>query len=89
MIDHLYRDPAGGGFGEWAGGVAVEAAPGFFVDFGLQSRFQRLVGIIGAEDVNRRAKLTPDRRPKLTPLVSARSGPEPTELVRLWRRVRP
>ncbi|WP_082468522.1 GNAT family N-acetyltransferase [Acidiphilium sp. JA12-A1] len=39
--------------------------------------------------VNRRAKLTPDRRPKLTPLVSARSGPEPTELVRLWRRVRP
>lgn len=39
--------------------------------------------------VNRRAKLTPYRRPKLTPLVVSRSGPEPTELITEWRRVRP
>ncbi len=39
--------------------------------------------------VNRLAKLTPYRRPKLTPLCCARSGPEPTELITEWRRVRP
>ncbi len=42
-----------------------------------------------ALNVNRRAKLTPYRRPKLTPLVVSRSGPEPTELITEWRRVRP
>jgi hypothetical protein len=41
------------------------------------------------QGVNRRAKLTPYRRPKLTPLVVSRSGPEPTELITEWRRVRP
>ena len=45
--------------------------------------------IVAVSIVNRRAKLTPYRRPILTPLASARSGPEPTELIRLWRRVRP
>jgi len=39
--------------------------------------------------VNRHAKLTPYRRPKLTPLATSRSGPEPTELITEWRRVRP
>ena len=39
--------------------------------------------------VNRRAKLTPYRLPKLTPLATSRSGPEPTELITEWRRVRP
>lgn len=33
--------------------------------------------------VNRRAKLTPYRRPKLTPLAPSRSGPEPTELIQV------
>jgi hypothetical protein len=44
---------------------------------------------IDAVLVNRRAKLTPYRRPKLTPFATLRSGPEPTELITEWRRVRP
>ena len=39
--------------------------------------------------VNRLAKLTPHRRPKLTPFAPSRSGPEPTELITEWRRIRP
>ena len=33
--------------------------------------------------VNWRAKLTPYRRPILTPLYVSRAGPEPTELIML------
>lgn len=51
MVDHLYGDAAGGGFGEWAGGVAVEAGPGVVVNFGFQRGFQRLVRIVCAEEV--------------------------------------
>ncbi len=39
--------------------------------------------------VNRRTKLPPDRRAKLTPLGWKGSGPEPTELIMECRRVRP
>ena len=40
--------------------------------------------------VNRPANLTPFRRPGLPPPYAAcRSGPEPTELITEWRRVRP
>ena len=39
--------------------------------------------------VNRRANLTPYRRPKLTPLLTTRAGSEPTELFTECRRVRP
>ena len=51
MVDDLDGDAARFGFGEGAGGVAVEGRPGVFVDFGLQGRFQCLVGIVGAQKV--------------------------------------
>jgi hypothetical protein len=46
---------------------------------------RRLSGLVwgyaqrGERLVNRHAKLTPYRRPKLTPLAASRSGPEPTD----------
>lgn len=45
----------------------------------------REVFFLVSEDmsVNRRAKLTPYRRPILTPLYVSRAGPEPTELIML------
>ncbi len=51
MIDDLDRNSAGGGLGEGAGGVAVEGVPGFAVDFGLEGGLERLVGVVGAEEV--------------------------------------
>ena len=42
-----------------------------------------------ARAVNRLTKLTPYRRPNLPPCAVSRSGPEPTELITEWRRVRP
>ena len=45
--------------------------------------------LISQMNVNRHAKLTPYRRTKLTPLATSRSGPEPTQLITEWRRVRP
>jgi hypothetical protein len=39
--------------------------------------------------VDRRAKLTPYRRPELTPYATLSSGPVPTDLITEWRRVRP
>jgi len=50
--------------------------------------FQRDAAV-GVINVNRLAKLTPHRRPKLTPFAPSRSGPEPTELITEWRRIRP
>src|SRR5690606_19152072 len=51
MVDDLDGYAAGFGFGEGAGGVAVEGFPGFGVDFGLEGGFQGLVGVVGAEEV--------------------------------------
>ena len=39
MVDHLHGDAAGAGFGEGAGGVAVERRPGLLVDLGLEGGF--------------------------------------------------
>jgi hypothetical protein len=36
VVDDFNGDAAGFGFGERAGGVAVEGFPGFGVDFGFQ-----------------------------------------------------
>lgn len=47
VVDDFYGDAAGFGLGEGAGHVAVEAVPGFFVDFGFQGRFQGFVGVVG------------------------------------------
>ena len=51
VIDHLYRNPSRLRLGESAGGVAVERGPGFFVDLGFESRLERAVGVVGAEEV--------------------------------------
>jgi hypothetical protein len=51
VVDHLDRDAPGGGLGERAGDVAVEALPGFLVDLGLEGGLERLVGVVGAEEV--------------------------------------
>ena len=63
-----------------AGRVEMLAQALFRVESGL---------CIERRDVNRHAKLTPYRRPNLTPFATLRSGPEPTELITEWRRVRP
>jgi hypothetical protein len=40
----------GGGFGEGAGGVAVAALPGSFVDVGFQGGFEGLAGVVGTAE---------------------------------------
>ena len=45
VVDDLDGDAAGGGLGERARGVAVEARPRFLIDLGPQRRFQRFVGV--------------------------------------------
>ena len=51
VINDLDGDAAGGGLGEWAGGVAVQGRPGVEVDFGLERRLERLVGVVRAQEV--------------------------------------
>ena len=52
VVDDFDGDAAGFRFGEGSGGVAVEARPGFLVDFGPERRLQRLVGVgRGAEEI--------------------------------------
>jgi len=51
VVDHLYRDSAGCGFSEGAGGIAVESCPGFFVDLGLEGGFEGLIGVTCAQEV--------------------------------------
>ena len=51
MVNHLYGDPAGGGFVEGAGGVAVEGGPGFFVDLGFERGLECFVWIVCAQEV--------------------------------------
>ena len=51
MVDDLDGDAAGGGAVEGAGGVAVEGFPGSSVDLGLEGGLERLVGVVGAEEV--------------------------------------
>jgi hypothetical protein len=50
VVDDFHGDAAGFGLGEGPGGVAVEAGPGFLVDFGSQRRFQGLVGVGGGAE---------------------------------------
>ena len=51
VVDDFDGDAAGGGFGEGAGGVAVEGRPGFGVDLGSEGGLEGLVGVVGAEEV--------------------------------------
>ena len=51
MVDDLDRDASGFGFGEGAGGIAVQGVPGLGVDLGLEGGFQGLVGIVGSQEV--------------------------------------
>lgn len=51
MIDHLHRDSPGPGFVERPRSIAVQCRPGIFVDLRLECRFQRLVRIVGTEEV--------------------------------------
>ena len=51
VVDDLDGDAAGGRTVEGAGGVAVEGLPGVAVDFGLEGGLERLVGVVGAEEV--------------------------------------
>jgi hypothetical protein len=51
VVDHFDGDAPGGGFGEGPRGVAVERRPGVFVDLGLEGGLERLVGILGAEEI--------------------------------------
>jgi hypothetical protein len=51
MIDHFDGDATGFGFVEGAGGVAVEAAPGFLIDFGFEGSFEGFVWIVGSQEV--------------------------------------
>ena len=51
VVDNLHGDAAGRRLGERPGGVAVQGFPGFLVYLCLQRCPQRLVGIVGAEEV--------------------------------------
>jgi hypothetical protein len=51
VIDHLDRDPARLRLLERARRVGVETRPGFLVDLSFQRRLQRLVGVVGAEEI--------------------------------------
>jgi len=51
VVDDFDGDAAGGGCFEGARGVAVQGAPGFFVDFGSQCGAERFIRIVGAEEV--------------------------------------
>ena len=51
VVDDFDGDAAGGGFFEWARGVAVQRCPGVGVDLGFERGLERLVGIVGAEEV--------------------------------------
>ena len=51
VVDHLDRDLAGIGHGEWAADRAVEASPRGFIDLGAQGALQLLVRLIGAGEV--------------------------------------
>ena len=50
-VDRLHGDATGLGFGEGAGGIAVEGGPGFFVYFGLESGLEVAVGGVRAKKV--------------------------------------
>lgn len=47
----LDGEAAGFGLGEGAGGVGIQAGPGFGVDIGLEGGFQGLVGGARAEEI--------------------------------------
>lgn len=51
MVNHLHRDPPGLRLRKRARGIAVEALPRLAVDFILEGRLERLVGVAGAEEV--------------------------------------
>ncbi len=51
MIDHFHRDSLSGRPLEGAGGGAIQAGPGVFVDLGLQCGFQALIRVIGAQEI--------------------------------------
>ena len=51
VIDDLDGDAARGRAVEGAGPVAVQGLPGVAVDFGLEGGLERLVGVVGAEEV--------------------------------------
>ena len=51
MVNDFDGDAAGFGLVEGAGGIAIEAFPGGFVNLGFQSRFKGFVGIVGSEEV--------------------------------------
>ena len=51
VIDDLDRNPPGFRFVEGPRGIAVERRPGVLVDLGLERGLERLVGIVGAEEV--------------------------------------
>ncbi len=46
VVDDFHGDATGFGFGEGAGGVAVEGGPGFFVDFGFESGLEGFIGVV-------------------------------------------
>ena len=51
MVDDFYSNSTCFRLVERAGDVAVECCPGIFVDFGLESGFERFVGVVGAKEV--------------------------------------
>ena len=51
MVDDFYGDAPGLGFGEGAGGVAIQRGPGFFVNLGFDRGLERAVGIVRAEEI--------------------------------------
>ena len=51
VVDDFDGDAAGLGFGEGAGGVAVERFPGFPVDFGFERRPEGFVRVVGAKEI--------------------------------------
>ena len=51
MVDHFHCDAARLRLVEGPRSVAVESCPGFRIDFGFESGFERAVGIIRAEEV--------------------------------------
>jgi hypothetical protein len=51
MIDDLHSDTTRFGFGEEAGGVAIQCGLGFFVDLGFEGGLEGAVGVVCTEEV--------------------------------------
>lgn len=51
MVDNFNGDAVGFGLGEGARDLAVEAIPGFGIDFGFEGGFKGFVRVVGTQEI--------------------------------------